>query len=231
MRWQNLKHHTDRYWLHGQAWWKHVHIEWVVWRAEHKGFEIEWPGYDDEAVEISFGLLGLFAVFTGWGKTKRYRESRLVSVTFHDKAVWWNLGAHEDGRAPRWQRGCFHPLDSLFGRLRPVTLEKRTIDGLCVPMPEGQYACSVTIERRKWKRNRLPWASAKGTYADVKIPAGVPVPGKGENSWDIGEDAIFSLWSKARTVEEAIGNVVVDALETRRKYGGLNWALAPQEDT
>jgi hypothetical protein len=55
--------------------------------------------------------------------------------------------------------------------------------------------------------------------ADVKIPGGIPHQGKGENAWDCGDDATFGLGCSARTVPEAIGEVVAVCLKDRRSYG------------
>ncbi len=221
MRWQNLKDHKTRHWLHGRAWFKIGHIEWVLGHASF-GTKIAWPGYDDEAVEIMFGC-GLFALYSSWGRCRQYKAQREIAIDFHNQAMWWNLGAHEDGEAHKWQRGSFHPLRFLFGKQKVAVVWEKTLSDLCVPMPEANYSCTVELKYMQWKRPRLLWSSHRGMYADVKIPNGVPIPGKGESSWDCGEDAIFALHSKARTAEEGIGNVVASALESREKHGGKNW--------
>lgn len=72
-----------------------------------------------------------------------------------------------------------------------------------------------------WKRAR--WFTHKNVRASVDIPAGIPHPGKGENSWDCGEDRTYGLTTKADTVEKAIAAVVESSLRDRRRYGGDNW--------
>lgn len=116
-----------------------------------------------------------------------------------------------------------HPRDRLFGRLECTTTTGESIDAL-VPMPEGNYPAIITREVRVWKRARWPWPSRTRVDFRIDIPAGIPVPGKGENSWDCEDDAIFGTggWS----VYDAIGNAVRSAHRQRELYGGKNWRPA-----
>lgn len=57
----------------------------------------------------------------------------------------------------------------------------------------------------------------KGRHAQVEAPAGVPIPGKGENSWDCGDDNIWGASFAARTVKEAVKKFMDDVRETRRE--------------
>jgi hypothetical protein len=57
----------------------------------------------------------------------------------------------------------------------------------------------------------------------VESETGVPVPGKGENSWDCGEDALYSLSTTAATIDEAIEKFKASVMKTRERYGGKDW--------
>jgi hypothetical protein len=39
---------------------------------------------------------------------------------------------------------------------------------------------------------------------EIEVKGGVPVPGDGENSWDIDDDAVEIMTVAADTIEEAI---------------------------
>ena len=52
---------------------------------------------------------------------------------------------------------------------------------------------------------------------------GIPIPGKGENSWDCGEDRRFSINTTANTIAEAVEAFRRDIEKTREQYGGKNW--------
>lgn len=155
--------------------------------------------------------------------TKRPRDIHVVSVSVHDKAVWWEFWhpRHEwKSSTPRWRCGNWHPIDSILGKQKH---SKEVIEGpvaVEIPMPEGGYPATVAIELCRWKRPRWPWPSVELKRADVDIPGGIGVPGKGENSWDCGDDAIYRSSFPANSVEAAIGSVVGDVLRTRKRYGG-----------
>ena len=84
-------------------------------------------------------------------------------------------------------------------------------------MPEGAYKATVEMFWGIWKRPR--WVAKKILRANVEIPSGIPKNGKGENSWDCGEDATFGITMPAKNVENAIGKTVESCLRDRKKYG------------
>lgn len=51
--------------------------------------------------------------------------------------------------------------------------------------------------------------------------------GKGDNSWDIEDDAIFSIGINTWDIEQALREGTNDILDTRRNYGGDTWT--PEE--
>lgn len=57
----------------------------------------------------------------------------------------------------------------------------------------------------------------------MKMEEPVPVPGKGENDWDCGDDAIHGSTFAATTIPEAIGKMVGSAMRTRERYASLDW--------
>lgn len=168
-------------------------------------------------------------------------DLNVASLRFHDRAAWWELWhpKHEwKSGTPRWRHGNFHWWDFLTGK--PVH-SKEVTEGpveVLVPMPEGAYRATVTLERRVWKRPRWPWPQVghgfdldvisrpgpDGPYVpdevDGERPLGyIPVPGKGENSWDCGGDGTFGMSGPGRTVEKAIATVVESTLRDRRRRG------------
>lgn len=112
------------------------------------------------------------------------------------------------------------PLDWIFGRKDCVTT-KGEPEPVIVPMPEGNYPGMARQETRVWKRKRWPWPSMvrSGWWIDMQV--GVPTPGKGENSWDIDDDAIYGTGGSTRA--EAIANVTAAALRQRERYAGDGW--------
>jgi hypothetical protein len=98
-----------------------------------------------------------------------------------------------------------------------------------IPMPEKCYRATVQFEEATWKRPR--WFSKRIVRAQVDIPGGIPVPGKGENSWDIDEDAIYSICFSATKTWEVVGKVVESVMNSRIRHGGLKWRPEAKEAT
>lgn len=94
-----------------------------------------------------------------------------------------------------------------------------------ITMPEGSYPARVTIHKDRWTRRRWPfrlWPRVR-LSSRIEVKRGVPVPGKGENVWDCGEDAIYATGSSTPTVAAAVGQITKSTLETRERYGGRGW--------
>lgn len=130
--------------------------------------------------------------------------------------------------------------DGSRGRSGSWTLNKHTFLGLnrltvvegdsgetVVPMPEGSYRATWT-EKISTTQYTAPLGRLRDRivgprthrYISLSIPGGIPVEGKGENSWDCGMDGVMG--TSGGTVEEAVANAVRAALRDRKQYGGPN---------
>lgn len=167
--------------------------------------------------------------FGGHPGSNRYNSFEFFHLAVHDWALWWTFLKFDWGwsnQMPKWMSGSFYVLDFIFGQTK-YTKRDLTFHEVMIPMPEGAYPATIQFEECTWKRPRLPWNSSKGIYADIKMKIGIPHEGKGENSWDCGEDALFGMSRKASTVEEAIAATVQTALKDRRRYNGNVMAKYP----
>lgn len=156
-----------------------------------------------------------------------YNNTRETEVRVHDGALWWSVWRHPNAgwscEVPRWRDGNFNFVDALLGKAKSSgeVLKERDI---VVPMPEGFYLGKAKLELRTWKRPR--WFAKRWLRVDIDMNEGqrIPIPGKGENSWDCDDDACFGSSVSAKSIEEAIGKLVGDCLKTRRERGGPeNW--------
>jgi hypothetical protein len=65
---------------------------------------------------------------------------------------------------------------------------------------------------------------------DLKIDKGIPHAGKGENSWDCGDDATYGMCCAVKNIAEGVGVLVGSVLHDRVKYGGYgDWLWCRQE--
>lgn len=159
-------------------------------------------------------------------------NDREVNVYVHDWSLWWsfwNNSMEWSRKTPRWRHGCFHALDLLLGKWKYAERDLAVAQAV-VPMPEGAYPATVTLKEATWKRPR--WFTRRLLRAEVDVNANpIPCPGKGENSWDCGEDATYSLSCVANTVEAAIAAMVETSLRKRRRHGGsVMWQPEPKRE-
>jgi hypothetical protein len=131
---------------------------------------------------------------------------------------------------PKWRHGSFHPLDTLLGR---TNCEKKVLEErqVLVPMPERAYPATAKLMEYAWKRPRW-FATKRMKRVEIEIPGGIPHAGKGENSWDCGDDATFGITTgECRSIPEGVGILVGDCLRTRVKNGGWSdyeWKRSPE---
>ena len=218
-----------RAWLHfGNTCWG---MEWSI-PSHFCHIGIEFAGFSDHDVCVKFAT-PLFAFWLhvenliSWDWKRRiardhwFNQGRELEVAIHNQGIWFKLWTAEDdtyGKRSQWRNFVIYPLDILLGKVQ-YSCQKLKTETVEIPMPEGTYPATVTMECAKWKRPRWPIAQVR-LGADVDIPKGVPIPGKGENSWDCDDDAIFGMSCAARNPEEAVAKVVESALRTRKRYGG-----------
>lgn len=218
---------------HGRLW---IHTSgrlglcftWNFW-SHFCGAEVRaGPGGDDSVVfhlsfpPVSFwlGIRSPFP-FEWWKKHWGYEEMEL-SVRVFDWAIWWNFWtpAHSwSNKTPKYRNGNWHFLDTLLGDHKHSDVDLSTTE-VVIPMPEGNYPATVRLFESTWKRPR--WFARRLVRADIKMHEGyaIPAPGKGESSWDCGDNPTLSMTTPASTVEEAIAAMVKSSLRTRRRHGG-----------
>ncbi len=202
-----------------------AHIEWAL-GGHHVGFSFR---ADDEGWHFMAGLpfvACFFGISAPMFRRHYERGDRELALRFHDWAMWWNVwtSAHEwHSRTPKYRNGSLHFLDVLLGKTKYATrpLEWRWIR---VPMPERTYYGAACLEEASWSRPR--WPTRRIIRCEINMLPGeqVPHPGKGENSWDCGEDATFGLTTPAQSIDDGIAQLVGAVLRSRTRHGGHEWA-------
>lgn len=129
-------------------------------------------------------------------------------------------------RAPGWRDGHIDLVDLLLGRTiyESVTLKEGIEVG--IPLPEKTYPATAKLEVATWKRPRWPFTTRRESVWLEIPPPGLPHSGKGENSWDCGDDGIYGIGSDSHSLPKAIGHAVARTLEAREKYGNASWLRA-----
>ena len=231
MRWHHcIEKGSFRGWLHGSNWSRTWFKTEVNWRSRNCVFEL---GFDQEDghITLTWAIPPLFLHFGfAWPRKllptggKYGGDVNVVRFAIHSGAIWWQFWRDDMGWSsdiPKWRDGNFNPTDFLFGRQKysAVEVEARPIT---IDMPERAYPGTAKSMRATWQRPRA-WLSSTIMRAEIDVPGGVPAPGKGENSWDCGEDASYSMTCQASTIAEGVETFRQSVLRDRRRYGGKDW--------
>lgn len=149
-----------------------------------------------------------------------------TGLTWRDELIVFEIWQNEH----EWKRGdlkwsCLWR-EKLKGAAVITNEEFGTYDAV-VSMPERDYPAKVRLYQTTWKYPR--WFSRTLKRADIDMIIPVPVPGKGENSWDLKDTAIESMGMTAESIEEIVLAVQESAMRDRKRYGGENWLPTPSE--
>lgn len=248
MHWQNLDERpgdgwkaSGHGWRHGRAWLTAIgvdlRLEWVLLRLGWPSIGIGGDMEDGFKAHIALPLLSLcfaislpFAWFKAWAYVN---DNRNADIRMFDGTIWISLWANEMCQRYGKDVSFWHPdkrritlrVDDWLMGTRTHTSREIEKAAVLVPMPERSYRWTASLHAGEWGRSRWPF---KMRLLTVKLDCAegeqIPVPGKGENSWDCGQDATYSMSCAARTVEDGIGALVASAMRTRAERGGRNWA-------
>lgn len=211
MHTQNLSYGRLATWRYGRAWIGPLHVEWSVFRDTQLLMAGVWSS--------GFNLYARwFGLFVNVGNSERQRGRWGVSWSDGVLRIEHPWVRKNEWRSadPWWRKDLsLRIVDWLIGRSR---CDVTTGDPLSVvvPMPEGCYRATATKETRAWRR-RWYWPERRAESVTLSLPVGIPFAGKGENSWDCGDDGLYGIGGD--TVEDAIANAVRTVLRSRRRYG------------
>src|SRR5664279_501473 len=163
------------------------------------GFSFDMDQGEGQLVAAVHAWWSLYVTYEGPHVSKLLRKMK--GYDGRDTHLYWIpkehyvSGALWDDSEGSWEKGKkyrrFHwtYLDTIFGKAKH-NLEIVREEDIKIVMPEGTYDGHAKFERRTWRRPRSLRTLTR-EYWDIDVPKGLPVPGKGENSWDCDDDAIY----------------------------------------
>lgn len=216
-----------------RIWWGHFHVEFTLFRdAEHTMLMFRQNLDGEPQRMISIGIKWLFCLWFGWSGIKLGIKdvgiegmSRAIGIRIFDGKLWFDFWGDPDGWGPR-REWCIHPiqglLDLLFGKTRFSKISE-PVRERWLHLPEGYVSADVTRYQITWKRPRLPFAHKKFWRVDIEPVFPIPIPGKGESSWDLDDDAIYEQSIPIYDISAAMDKFVEDVIKRRLRYGGYGW--------
>lgn len=177
--------------------------------------------------------LGLPRATFGWrgGRPRHPSREREYGIKYHTGTLYLLGGRSPDGWSrgqPWWWEQTVDLTRLIFGRVRHESRELETRE-FSVYIEAENYRLTVTLSEARWRSNRPilgRFVSETIRRAEVEPDRPVPIPGKGENSHDRDDDAVYSLTTPAETTGKAVGEFIQDIIETRWRYGGEGWTPA-----
>ncbi len=243
-----------------KTWWfnnhkKSISVELSGWRS-NPGFYIRVDGGEREFT-IHFGLLlSIYITFEhflpkSWYPTRKsdtygvLLDEKEISLRIHGGSIWWTLWRDPDVWMNKdWRNSSFNFSRKILGDTEWIKCNQ-TYEDFILPYFEGNYAVRIFEEdfHLKYKRRIFWFLDKKGKkfeghagYQEGGVFVEKPVPheGKGENSWDCGEDCTYSisfgvyqgLHSKADAALEFWKSTSKD----RIRYGSKTWLPEGHKD-
>lgn len=224
-----------RAWL--RAFGRHLtRFEWALFKRWQFALSLEAGGEDGGLtwhIAVPWCSLWFNHLIPTRFKTFGFSDRVLFDICTHDWALWWQFGGDRmrwDSKTPKWKNGCFHFDDFFLGKQKYTNEKTGEPKDIMVPMPEGEYLTKMQLETSTWRRPRWPFPKVMVGYK-INIPRGIPHQGKGENSWDCGEDGLFGCYSEGESIREAIAKVQTLVLKDRKRYDGNMMAKYPDPAT
>lgn len=172
------------------------------------------------------GILDRFIKPDGVG----LRSSRRFGFQLYED-VFWIYIYEPDGSwsrsDPWWQHITISWKDILLGKQSYSCIETEPLESK-VFFPEKLRTAQVTYSESTWSRPRWPWDQHSRCYNFDFKDDPIPIPGKGENSWDCGNDAVYSMSIRVESWEdypEAVKRLQDDINKTRQNRGGSPWSF------
>lgn len=160
-------------------------------------------------ISLWFHFGGLRLRYDDWNDARRD-----ISLRIFDGMIWLILWGNPDEF--RHRAIVIHVIDLIFGKTnyRKFDMVESRID---IPMPEKSYPATVKMYTAEWRRSRWPFPE-RIRRADVTPDEPIPHPGKGTESYNLDDDALWSGIYVAETPAEAAVKVRESVMWCREHY-------------
>lgn len=210
-------------------WWLHIGRHTFHAQLARPKFSMSFGLSTDGEHTISGDFCGFFWHFEGYPLAQLIRKIVGKSIDNSFRFYWYHWGLwfslwgndFESSSSDPWWRKTYHlniP-DLVLGKSKYSSEDLETFHDVIIPMPERNYLAVMTFVRSTWQRPR--WKAVVRNFTRVELDRDAPkFPGKGENSWDQGDDCIWGMSTEGHSLAKAVGGYVSSCLEYREKRSG-----------
>lgn len=160
-----------------------------------------------------------------WFPSLGYEGRQVLNIYLYEwnlNWAFWQPPWSWHSKTPWYRHGSIDLIEAVFGRTDVVRKPTKTYD-IEVPMPEGNYPGKVSFEECEMRRRRWPWVWRRWTSCHIETEKPIPIPGKGENSWDCDEDATYGIYCQADSPQDAVVKMFESVISRRYRHGGKKW--------
>ncbi len=230
--WQSLADRPGQWkYAHGRCWLAifsyFFRFEWTLWSNHlHAYTEV---GGDEDQLQVSLAIppfafwLAMQVPWKSWIRRwvpERTRTMKLSMFEWSISLVLWERDGEWRRADPWWIRGASLDLKDFFlGKSKYTSTETAPQQRIRVGLDNRTYEGTAKFERATWKR---PWwftLTRDSVWINMDQGHGLPHAGKGENSYDCGDDALCGFGVNGTCVEAAIQHGIETVMEYREKYG------------
>lgn len=198
--------------------------------------------------------LGVMTLYFGFPLADRWLDHRTFKATWDDNKLctlvqereygfyvsdwtfrwsWHARGGEWSSTDPWWMSGSINFPDLLFGRQRRVVTQLWSTHNIWFSLGGKEFMIDdINWERVEYFRAHIPFSVYRKTkqYVEIKIGRPPAYNGKGENSWDCGDDGTYGLsreWhgsevshkTSNKITEEATKLYVDSVVASAHRYG------------
>ena len=218
----------------GESWFADCHclsLEWNLGRWA-PSYYFEFENAIEKQFSLGFWLIGM-QLYVSLESPKIYKllkqsPSKILPgrlcLYYYNNALWFSLwgDSWESNRDDPWWRKMysFHFDDFFLGKSMYSCTEGVPLFEL-FEMDGKSYLCKATAQTQTWKRPR--WRASLRKSIKISFDEQTSNPpefsGKGENSWDCGDDAIWCSSYNSDCIRGAVDLYKQDVMKNREKYG------------
>lgn len=205
---------------------KQIGLEWNC-KSSFCGSYISFSDWGEDDCKLHFAIppASLWLTFEGFLPKSFLKKThdKKIGWSIHTWKLWISLWENKmswSSKDPKWWSFNFQldPRIILFG---DTTYDSEVLkeEEVEVPMPEKTYKMKVKLCEDKWSYEKLPsWFGQKVLKAHCDLIEPIPHPGKGTTDYNCGYDALHYIIMPATSIDDAIGKVVTNVLDKRRRY-------------
>lgn len=198
-------------WLDRKDKHRSLSFEWDSGLHSWLGFKFKWGGEErDLQTMLGLGFITIWFTPEGWCK---YKTEYSTGIMYYRGAITFNLWTPERlfGKPLPWYKERSYYINP-WERVKDRVLGKKKYSTEVISEHnevitlEKDYPVLVSMQIATWKRPR--WFPMRLYRPELEMLVPIPFPGKGENSWDCGDDAVHSTTMAGRKTPYTVKEVL-----------------------